>query len=105
MARAIGGFLGFSIGIVLETSRIRFQADGPIGKRVGRYLLGIIITVIIWQGLGAIFPRDPLALSIPLQIFCYFLVTLWAAYLAPWLFVRVGLAESDPEPEMDLSLK
>ena len=104
MATAIGALLGFSIGILLESSRVRFRADGPLAKRVARYLLGIIITVIIWRGLGLIFPRDPLYIAIPLSIFRYFLVAIWAAYYAPWLFVRLGLADTDPEPEMDLTM-
>lgn len=104
MATAIGALLGYSVGILLESSRVRFHADGSIAKRVARYLLGIIITVIIWRGLGLILPRDPLYIAIPLRIFRYFLVALWAAYYAPWLFVRLGLAETDPEPKINLSL-
>jgi hypothetical protein len=42
--------------------------------------------------------------AIPLRILRYFLVTLWAAYYAPWLFVRLGLADMDPEPEIDFRL-
>ncbi len=104
MATAIGALLGFSIGILMESSRIRFRADGPIGKRAARYLIGIIITIIIWRGLGLIFPRDPLAIAIPLRLLRYFLLTLWAAYYAPWLFVKLGLANTDPEPELNLRL-
>lgn len=104
MSTAIGALLGYSIGILLESSRLRFRADGSMAKRVARYLLGIIVTVIIWRGLSLIFPRDPLYLAIPLRIIRYFLVALWAAYYAPWLFVRLGLADTDPEPKLDLSL-
>ncbi|MFN2105214.1 MAG: phosphatase PAP2 family protein [Candidatus Promineifilaceae bacterium] len=104
MASAIGAFMGYSIGIVFERSRVRFRADGPIVKRAGRYLLGILIAVIIWRGLGMIFPNDPLFLALPLRILRYFLITLWVAYYAPWLFVRLGLTDTDPEPQMDLRL-
>ncbi|MFN2137239.1 MAG: phosphatase PAP2 family protein [Candidatus Promineifilaceae bacterium] len=104
MASAIGALLGVSVGILLEGSRVRFRADGPLSKRIARYLLGIAITVIVWRGLGYIFPREPLAIAIPLRIFRYFLVTLWASYYAPWLFVRLGLADSDPAPGLNLRL-
>lgn len=104
MATAIGALLGFSVGILLESSRVRFRADGPLAKRAARYLLGIIITVIIWRGLGMIFPSDPLAIAIPLRVLRYFLLMLWATYYAPWLFVKLGLADSDPVPEMNLKL-
>ncbi len=104
MATAVGALLGFSIGILLESSRVRFRADGPLVKRAARYALGIVITVLIWRGLGLVFPRQPLEAAIPLRILRYFLVTLWAAYLAPWLFVRLRLADTDPQPRLNLRL-
>ncbi len=102
MATALGTLLGFGVGILFEGNRVRFRTDGPVGKRLGRYLLGIVGTIVIWQGLGALFPRDPLWLALPLRIFRYALVTFWAAYLAPLVFVRLGLAEADPPPSMSL---
>jgi membrane-associated phospholipid phosphatase len=104
MATAVGALLGFGIGIILESSRVRFRANGPLAKRVGRYLLGIVITVIIWRGLGLLFPRDPLWLAIPLRIFRYALLTLWASYFAPMVFVRLRLADADPQPQINLKL-
>jgi hypothetical protein len=104
MATAIGAMLGFGIGIILESSRVRFRADGPLSKRIIRYLLGILITIIIWRGLGLVFPRDPLWLAIPLRIFRYALVTLWASYFAPLVFVRLRLADADPQPGINLKL-
>ncbi len=104
MATAIGALFGFSFGIALESSRVRFRADGPLSKRIARYTLGIIVTVIIWRGLGTIFPENPLWLAIPLRILRYALVTLWASYYAPALFVRLKLADADPEPGISLKL-
>lgn len=104
MSKAIGLLAGYSIGILLESSRVRFRADGSLTKRAGRYLIGIVITLLIWYGLGALFPRDPLALAIPLYIIRYFLLALWVAYYAPWFFVRLGLADSDPQAQTTLQL-
>jgi hypothetical protein len=104
MATAVGALLGYSIGIILEGGRVRFRVDGSLGKRAARYILGIIVTVIIWRGLGTLFPDDPLWLAIPLQILRYTLVTLWASYYAPALFVRLRLADADPKPEISFKL-
>ena len=104
MASALGILLGFSVGIVMENSRIRFRSNGPVIKRIIRYVVGIITTGIVWRGFGLIIPSDPIALVIPLIIVQYFLLAIWAAYYAPWLFVRLGLADTDPEPEMSLRL-
>ncbi len=104
IARVIGAMFGFTVGIVLESARIRFRADGPIGKRIARYVLGIVITVIIWQGLDRLFPEDPLWLGIPLRALQYVILGLWVSYHAPAVFVRLSLAEADPEPKMSLKL-
>ena len=104
MATAVGALLGFSIGILLEGGRVRFRVDGSLGKRTARYILGIIIMVIIWQGLGILFPDDPLWLAIPLRILRYTLVALWASYYAPAVFVRLKLADADPKPEISFKI-
>lgn len=104
MAAAIGSMLGFGIGIILEGSRVRFRTDGPPSKKILRYLLGIVVTVVIWRGLGIIFPREPLWLGLPLRIFRFALVTLWASYFAPMVFVRLRLADADPPPKIELKL-
>lgn len=104
-AQAFGLLLGFGVGIVLENSRVRFRSDGIWWKRVVRYLIGIVVLVAIWAGLRQVFPSDPLAVAIPFRILRYFLVVIWAAYYAPWLFVKLKLADADPVPAIDVSLR
>lgn len=103
-ATGIGALLGFGVGIMFESSRVRFRSDGPIPQRIGRYVLGIAVTIAVWAGLDAIFPAEPLWLALPLRILRYFLVLLWVAYYAPWTFVKLRLAAADPEPEISLKL-
>lgn len=103
-AQGVGVLLGFSIGMILEKSRVRFLVDGPIWQRIVRYLVGIIILVAIWAGLGEVFPRDPLWIGTPLRILRYFLVTFWASYYAPWFFVRVRLASAEPPPGITMKM-
>lgn len=104
MATAVGSLLGFGIGILLEGSRVRFRTEGTLWQRIGRYVVGIVVTVAIWAGLRVVMPSDPLWLAIPLRILRYFLTLLWVSYYAPMLFVRLRLAEADPEPEISLKL-
>jgi membrane-associated phospholipid phosphatase len=104
-ATAFGLLLGFGIGIVLEGSRVRFRVEGAAWKRALRYIIGLVVLIAIWAGLKQVFPEDPLWLAVPLRILRYFLTTLWAAFYAPWLFVKLRLAEAEPEPQMDLSLR
>lgn len=104
MAQSFGLLAGLVIGAVLEGSRIRFRADGVIWKRVVRYILGLIVVLVIWRGLGILFPREPLTLGVPFRILRYFLLTLWVSYYAPWVFIKLRLADADPEPEISLKL-
>jgi membrane-associated phospholipid phosphatase len=102
-ATAFGLLLGLSIGFVMEISRVRFMVDGTIWRRAIRYLVGLVVAVALWRGLGALLPEDPLALAIPLRIIRYFVVSLWVSYYAPWFFVRFNLANARPEPEVTLT--
>ncbi len=104
VAQAFGLLLGFGIAVVFEGSRVRFRADGPVWKRVVRYVVGLVVVLAIWRGLGILFPRDPVAVGVPLRILRYFLLTLWIGYYAPWLFVKLRLANADPEPEISLKM-
>jgi len=104
IATSFGALLGFGIGFVLEVSRVRFLSNGPIGKRILRFIVGLSTTAFLWLGLESLLPKDPLALSIPLRIIHLFVVTLWISYYAPWLFVKLRLAESKSEPEVSITI-
>lgn len=100
----VSSLTGLIIGALLEGSRVRFRSDGPMKKRIGRYLVGIILVLVVWFGLRAIFPTDPLWLGILFRFIRYSFTLLFITYFMPLLFVRTGLAEADPEPAMSLKL-
>lgn len=104
VVQATGILLGLGLGFILEASRVHFVVDGSALKRTLRYLLGIAVTVAIWRGLGAVFPDEPLWLGLPLRLFRYWLAGFWVAYYAPLLFLRLGLAEASPEPDVKLTV-
>jgi glycerophosphoryl diester phosphodiesterase/membrane-associated phospholipid phosphatase len=85
---------GLAAGLVLLQRRGGFESDGPLGQRVTRVLLGLVGVIVLWQGLGAVFPggEDPLALL--LRYVRYGLVGAWVGGIAPLLFVRAGLARA-----------
>jgi hypothetical protein len=92
------------MGLVLEATRVHFVVDGSTRRRALRYLVGIAVTVLIWRGLGAVFPTDPLWLALPLRLFRYWLAGMWVAYYGPHAFVRLNLADASPEPEVQLTI-
>lgn len=101
---AIGALIGMGAGFMLEASRVHFKVEGVWWKRVARVIVGLIGIAILWLGLGAVLPDEPLWLALPLVLVRDFLVGLWLTYYAPATFVRLGLAESTPEPEVSLSV-
>ncbi|MBN2502198.1 MAG: phosphatase PAP2 family protein, partial [Anaerolineales bacterium] len=70
-----------------------FNVAGVPWKLLLRILVGVVGVVVLWQGLGAVFPRNPDLLSYSLRYLRYGLVGFWISGWAPWLFVRLGLAE------------
>jgi len=100
----VAGLLGFGVGILFESSRVRFRSDGPVWQRIVRFLLGIVVAVGIWAGLRAVFPVEPAWVALPLRFLRYLLLLLWVTYFAPWVFVRLGLAAADTEPEVRVTL-
>ncbi len=104
VATAVGMLFGAGIGLILEGSRIRFRVDGKIWLRAARYLFGIAITIALWAGLRIVFPAEPLWLALILRVVRYVIVALWITYFAPWTFVRIRLAQADPDPGIDLKI-
>jgi membrane-associated phospholipid phosphatase len=105
MVAAVASLVGFGIGTLFEASRVRFQTNGSILRRVVRYAAGMVVTVAIWFGLREVFPEDPLWLGLTLRFIRYLLTLLWVAYYAPLVFVWLKLADAEPDPGITMSLK
>ena len=89
---ACGALLGFLPGSALERHWIRFCSEGGFWKRSVRFVVGLIILLGIWLGFRFAFSGlEPASLF---RVVRYAFVSLWAALGAPWLFVRLRLAET-----------
>ena len=92
---------GFGIGVALLQVRGGFDHRGPILRRVVRVLLGLVVTVVLWQGLGAVLPGGEEPLALVLRTLRYGLVGAWVGGLGPLVFVRFGLADPAPAAIID----
>jgi hypothetical protein len=90
---AMGVFFGAGVGIVLTGEWVHFDAAGPLWQRVVRFLLGAAILLALRIGLKAVFPEKEETLYEVLRFVRYAVVGLWAGLGAPWLFVKLRLAE------------
>lgn len=87
-----GALFGFAAGVLILARPAGFTAGGRLWQRVARYPVGIVGVVAFFVALGAAFPggEDPLALA--LRYVRYALAAFWAGGVAPYLFVKLGLA-------------
>jgi membrane-associated phospholipid phosphatase len=93
-----GALFGTLTGYALMSRSARFRSDGPWLKRIERYVLGLCGVLVIYYGLDmtfALFAPDESALGYFLRYVRYAAVTIWVAFLAPWIFLKLGLAEAE----------
>lgn len=93
-ASLAGMMAGALLGFGLQERLVRFHAAGPAWKRGARFLVGAVGIVAVLAGLGAVLPRTPGLARYTLLGGGYFSLLLWASYVAPWIFVRAGLARA-----------
>lgn len=90
---AAGTFFGMAAGAAWIASKGGYQADGPGMKRSIRFFVGLAGVLILWRGLGLIFPHGEDFISYFLRYTRYLLVGFWIIAGAPWLFFRFKLAD------------
>jgi hypothetical protein len=84
--------LGLAIGAFWIQHRGGFNDEGKPWQRIVRFLIGLVGVVILWQGLGSVFPGEQDLLGYTLRFFRYTLVGLWITGLAPLVFMKLNLA-------------
>jgi membrane-associated phospholipid phosphatase len=87
---------GFAVGLVMEQTWVRFRVEGEWWRRGLRLLLGLVVVAIFYAGPRFLLPEDmAYGLEAALRFVRYALVGWSVAFLCPWLFVRLRLAEGD----------
>lgn len=89
-----GALFGLTAGAFWLYDRTGFDASGSLQNRLLRYPLGLLGVIILWYGLGLVFPRGEFLTAYILRYIRYALVGLWISALAPLLFMRLGLANA-----------
>jgi membrane-associated phospholipid phosphatase len=94
-----GTFFGLVAGAILTFHRGKWDAGGTWSKRAFRLVLGMIGVIILWLGLTTVFPRDASLMSQGLRYLRCALTGLWVTYLAPSIFIKLGLQDTAKVPE------
>jgi hypothetical protein len=90
---AAGAAWIISLGGYQVSSGVGSLTRDPLGKRSIRYVIGLVGVLILYMGLGAVFPRGDGFIFYLLRYIRYLLIGFWVAGGAPWIFVRFKLAE------------
>jgi len=107
-----GALFGSVAGYVLMFDHARFLVKRSWGWRILAYLLGIsgvIVFYILLDRLFGMLATDETILGYLLRYIRYCLVALWVAFGAPWIFLKLKLAEpamkgaSDEQPEVGIT--
>ncbi len=87
----MGYLAGASLGHLVERRKVNYHTDGSMREHVFRALLGLAVIILIIPGLEMfISPRLP---QLQLLTFArYALATFWVTFLAPLVFIKIGLA-------------
>jgi membrane-associated phospholipid phosphatase len=87
-----GSLFGLAAGVAWIMAQGGYEVSGPLEKRALRYVIGLIGIMILWYGLGEVFPRGETLIPLVLRYIRYSLVGFWVTGGAPWLFFHFKLA-------------
>lgn len=94
-AMTMGALSGMGLGFLLEGKFVGFSADGLWWRRVLRFLMGLILIIVFYVGLKAVFPTEVTpSLALACRAIRYGAVGVVGTFLAPWIFVKTALAEA-----------
>jgi len=83
--------MGMAVGFVLERRWVGFDSTGTTWKRLLRFALGEAVLFGLWLGLKPLFSGyEP---EWAYRFLRHLLLGFWGGFGAPWVFVKMGLAE------------
>lgn len=95
LAARCGALFGLGCGVALMRKYAPFSALGSASTRIARFGLGVAVLLLLWRGLSAIFPDGESAVALFCRALRYALMTLWISFLAPLVFLKIGLAQRE----------
>jgi membrane-associated phospholipid phosphatase len=88
---------GGALGLALLRHRAAFSTGGPLRQRALRYLAGLVVFAAVYVGLKVILPDEGEAGYLLGRAVRYGLVGLWISLGAPWVFLKLGLADRETQ--------
>jgi membrane-associated phospholipid phosphatase len=90
---------GLGIGLVMERAWVRFRVEGAWWRRAVRFVAGMMVVAIFYLGPKLLLPEGmAYGVEAAIRLVRYLLLGWVVAFLCPWLFVKLHLAERQDEP-------
>jgi membrane-associated phospholipid phosphatase len=89
----VAALTGVGYGLLLFSSSIGRIRPGNWLQRLSSFFLGLLGIGILYLGLKLILPSEGQAFYQLCRFFRYLLLGMWISFGAPWLFIRLGLAD------------
>ncbi len=87
---------GLISGGIWVKERGGYEANsGSLMSHILRFLIGFAGILIIWKGLGSLFPQGADFMSLSLRYLRYALIGIWISGLAPMLFTTIKLVNKE----------
>lgn len=96
-----GSLFGVIAGYTLMKRYARFKNAGSWLQQLGRYVLGMVILLVSYYGLDVLFGMispDTTLMGYTLRYLRYSTVTFLVAFVVPWIFIKIRLADREEEP-------
>lgn len=85
----LAALAGIGVAYVLDERWIRFETGGALKQRVLRCAVGLVLVLMAYLGLKFVLPEGAV-----FRFLRYLTVGLTVGFIAPWVFVKTGLAGS-----------
>jgi membrane-associated phospholipid phosphatase len=94
-----GTWIGMLSGyLFLSKTRGHFQAAQGGWLRLVRFIVGLTGVLIVYLGLGTLFPDNGDSISFILRFIRYTFIGLWVSWFGPLVFEKLGLLVFNEEP-------
>jgi membrane-associated phospholipid phosphatase len=85
---------GLGVGVIMERAWVRFRVEGALWRRIVRFLAGMVVVGILYAGPKLLLPEGMASgVDAAVRFVRYALLGCAVAFVCPWLFVRLRLAE------------
>jgi hypothetical protein len=98
-ATPMGAAIGLGVGYILEGQTVNFSVTGSTWRRILRGAFGLVVILVSYFGLGYIFGTFDESMGETMgtiwRLVRYAIIGFGGGWFLPWLFVKIGLAESE----------